>query len=697
MAGGPSQHAASRAPGRSLRAFRDPILAALDFAAWFVAVVVIDGQHAPLRTNEGLVVALVAALSAVSIGRLLGLYTPRWKVGEFDHIFSVGAAALFTSIVLLGSLSIAAGEIAISGTLTIAAGAITATCGLRVGWRLWLERHLRQRAETDQRIVVFGAGSGGRLACEALWSEAELSYTPVAILDDDRLLRGRRIAGVVVEGDRTELGDVARRHGARHFLIAIPSAPSELIRELTERAEAANLSVHILPSLAELVTRESIGSADIRAVTPADLLGRSPADVDPQTRGRYVEGQIVLVTGAGGSIGSELCRQLATLGPKHLLMLDRDESALHDLQLSMNGQGSLDDAHLIVADIRDADRLGEIFARWRPTVVFHAAALKHLPLLELHPCEGFKTNVLGTQNMLDAAASNDVERFVSVSSDKAANATSVYGYTKRLAERFVAGAANGDGSRFLSVRFGNVLGSRGSMLHTFAAQVEAGGPLTITHPDVDRFFMTVEEAVSRVIDAGDAGAAGDVVILDMGEPVPILDVAKDIISRSGRDVEITYTGLRPGEKLPEELWGDDETIVRHAHLPMWHGTCEPLAWADVDALNHASTDHEMRALLRALAATTSSDGPGITTYLSPPEVNGDDRDALLRAFDSGWVAPAGPEIPAFERDIANYVDAPAAWFSLLARPHSTSVCSLPVSVRATTSSCKRRPSPLRRS
>jgi FlaA1/EpsC-like NDP-sugar epimerase len=323
-----------------------------------------------------------------------------------------------------------------------------------------------------------------------------------------------------------------------------------------------------LPRVAELVG--SLAVSDIRSVTEADLLGRRVADLDLDSIARYVTGRRVLVTGAGGSIGSELCRQLVRYNPASLSMLDRDESALHGVQLSISGRAMLDDDGTVLVDIRDSGALNECFDRIRPEVVFHAAALKHLPMLERFPLEAWKTNVMGTQNVIDASRRVGVDRFINISTDKAADPVSVLGWSKRITERLVASAArdtteaNGAGT-YVSVRFGNVLGSRGSVLIAFRDQVEKGGPVTVTDPNVTRYFMMVEEAVALTIQAGAIGRDGEVLILDMGEPVRIADVAERLIAASGKAIKITFTGLRDGEKLHEDLLGAGEIDIRPIH------------------------------------------------------------------------------------------------------------------------------------
>jgi dTDP-glucose 4,6-dehydratase len=344
-----------------------------------------------------------------------------------------------------------------------------------------------------------------------------------------------------------------------------------------------------------------VGVNDIRPVSESDLLGRRPADIDADSIAGYITGKRVLVTGAGGSIGSELCRQLARFEPAALLKLDRDESGLHGVQLSIHGRALLDGDDLLLADIRDRERIFEVFEQSQPDVVFHAAALKHLPLLEAAPQEGWKTNVVGTQNILDAAEHIGVTHFVNVSTDKAANPTSVLGYTKRLTERLTAQKGVEAPGTYVSVRFGNVLGSRGSVLPAFREQAQRGGPITVTHPDITRYFMLVEEAALLVVNAGAIGRDGEILVLDMGEPIKIVDVAQRFADQHHPPLEIVFTGLRPGEKLHEDLVAVDEHGECPFHSMITHIRAEPIAVAE---MTDATVTTE---LIRELAFSRSTE------------------------------------------------------------------------------------------
>ncbi len=363
----------------------------------------------------------------------------------------------------------------------------------------------------------------------------------------------------------------------------------------------------VIPTTTELIS----GGARIEGVRDpriSDLLGRRPVRTDIEAIAGRFAGQRILVTGAGGSIGSELCRQLHQFAPGELIMLDRDESALHEVQLTLHGQALLDSDETVLADIRDPRRVREVFERFRPQIVFHAAALKHLPLLERYPGEAVQSNILGTQTVLEAAAACGAESFVNISTDKAADPVSVLGYSKRIAERLTAHMAGQADGMYLSVRFGNVLGSRGSVLRTLSAQVKAGGPLTVTHPEVCRYFMTVNEAVQLVLQAAVVGGSGEVLILDMGEPVRIADIARRLAAQSVHPVDIVYTGLRPGEKLTEDLLGGDEVDHRPRHPLIRHAQVKPL---DPDELSGLVLDGEA-TLRRRLAEYALAEVPAAT-------------------------------------------------------------------------------------
>jgi dTDP-glucose 4,6-dehydratase len=353
------------------------------------------------------------------------------------------------------------------------------------------------------------------------------------------------------------------------------------MKKVEEDCRKVGVKVIVFPTLDEVLQGHT-GLSDLRALSIEDLVGRRPIDTQVEEITSYLRGKKVLVTGAGGSIGSELCRQISRFGPSKLIMLDRDETGLQLAQLGVSGHGLLDTKDIMLADIREPDVLMKLFKREKPEVVFHAAALKHLPVLEQFPDEAWKTNVIGTQHVLEASHAVGVKTFINISTDKAADPTSILGKSKKIAEGLTAWFAQKTGDKYLSVRFGNVLGSRGSLLPTFTSLIESGGPLTVTHPDVTRFFMTIPEACQLVLQAGAIGRPGDVLILDMGEPVKILDIANRMIEISGKRIEIVFTGLRPGEKLHEDLYGMKEDSEVLVHELISHSKVDPVDPNDLD-------------------------------------------------------------------------------------------------------------------
>ena len=540
---------------------------------------------------------LVAAIGQGVFGLATGLYTRRWRYGSFDEVTALAATVLLTGLVMsiVNVIWFMDGAPRSVPALT-AAVAIAGTVAVRSSWRLFQQKQTRRELQGAAPLVIIGAGEGGEQIVKALLSDPTSRYQPVALLDDDPARSRYSISGVRVRGPISQMREVAARYGAEEVLLAIPSAARELVRDVDSIASNAGLRLLVLPSVNEMFG--GVGVGDIRPVSEADLLGRRPADIDADAVASYVTGRRVLVTGAGGSIGSELCRQLARFEPSALLKLDRDESGLHAVQLSIHGRALLDSDDLLLADIRDRDRMIELFEHHRPDVVFHAAALKHLPLLESNPQEGWKTNVVGTQNVLDAAERVGVTHFVNISTDKAANPTSVLGYTKRLTERLTAHKGLTAAGTYVSVRFGNVLGSRGSVLPAFREQAARGGPITVTHPDITRYFMLVEEAAQLVVNAGAIGRDGEVLVLDMGEPVKIADVAQRFADQHHPPLEIVFTGLRPGEKLHEDLVATDETGERPFHPMITHVQSSAISVEEL-ASGHSLAGHELTAFMSA--------------------------------------------------------------------------------------------------
>lgn len=561
----------------------------------------------PQWGRVGAMCALAAGLQA-AVGFATGLYRGRRRTGSFDEVTVLAATALWTTLIATDINLLVGAERLVPMTAIVLGGftALALQAGARWSWRASAERRRRPTGTDATKLLVFGAGESAASIVGSLLREPRAPYLPVALLDDDPGKANLQIAGVPVVGDRRAISAAARATGASALLLAIPTATGELVREISQLAAPAGLVVKVLPTVGELIDGR-VGVGDIRPLTDEDLLGRHQVDTDIDVIAGYLTGKRVLVTGAGGSIGSELCRQIHRFAPETLIMVDRDESALHAVQLSLHGRALLDSDDLVLLDLRDRPSVERAFVTHRPQVVFHAAALKHLTLLERHPREGFHTNALATLDLLEVSADHGVERFVNVSTDKAADPTNVLGYTKRIAERLTTAVGKRASGTFMSVRFGNVLGSRGSVLTAFRAQIERGGPLTVTDPRVSRFFMTVAEACQLVIQAGAIGRSGEALVLDMGEPVRIDDVARRLAEQTTHPIEIVYTGLRPGEKLHEQLFARDERDDRSIHPLVSHVTVPPLSATIVRETTIDVSPEAASAQLQVLSGLPATD------------------------------------------------------------------------------------------
>lgn len=543
------------------------------------------------------VVAALIGISALA-GWLSGLYRGLFVPGSLLEI-SVLATVFAGTTTIVFLVHIAVGDSSgVPRSAPIIAGAFT-VLGALVLRSVARGRELFGAgiAKDAEPALIFGAGSGGVQLVRQLLRSEVAQYSPIGILDDDPSKLHMVIDGVRVRGGRDRIVELADKTRASTLIIAVPSLSSDDLIDVRDRAESAGMNVLVLPPLDSMMRARSPIN-ELREINVDDLLGRKPSRLNQTQIAEFLRGRRVLVTGAGGSIGSELCRQLARFRPAELMMLDRDESGLHAVQLSMNDQAMLDGDDTILASIRDRAALIEIFNRRRPEIVFHAAALKHMPLLEQYPLEAYKTNVLGTLNVLDAAEACGASIVVNISTDKAANPCSALGASKRVAERLaVSKAETYNATKFVSVRFGNVLGSRGSVLTVFEKQIADGGPVTVTDPEVNRYFMTIPEACQLVLQAAVVGSTGDTLVLDMGQPVKIAEVARTLIEQSGKDIEIVYTGLRKNEKLAEELFDDSETPVFGAkHEALAEVRVPPLN-AAVGMLPRLTTNDEARVWL----------------------------------------------------------------------------------------------------
>lgn len=537
----------------------------------------------------------------VLIFYLFGLYQKWWRFIGGRDISRIVQAVTISSLLLIVVFSVAQPfkyglPRSVAMTDFLLTGMLIA--GARLATRLFKERPARgSRIARGREVLVIGAGSGGQMVVRELRLNPNLGETAIGFVDDNAGMRGMRIEGISVLGTTDEIGSILDETEPDEVVIAIPSAPGELRGKVVTACRSRQIRVRTLPTVFELLRGGVQLSQQLREVQVEDVLGREPVVVELAQVGAYLQDQVVLVTGAGGSIGSELCRQIGTVGPKLLVLLDHAEDNLFQVEREMVAERHFSRVEGVLADCRDKERMFEVMQRFRPDVIFHAAAYKHVPLMESNPLEALRNNAFGTRVTAKTAAAAGAGRFVLVSTDKAVHPQTVMGASKALAEWAVNAAGERyPNTRFVSVRFGNVLGSSGSVVPIFRRQIEQGGPVTVTHPEMTRFFMTIPEAVQLVIRAGDTGnSRGDVFVLDMGEPVKVIDLAENMIRLTGQepnvDIAIEMIGIRPGEKLHEELFAPDEysqataakqilRAVRRDRLdPAWiESTFERLEW-----------------------------------------------------------------------------------------------------------------------
>lgn len=547
----------------------DALLLALALSLAFL--IRFEGKIPSTHFNNIGFIIIVALTLKIPIFYLFRLYRMSWAYVSFHELLDVFKAVTLSSIALGTFFFLWGGSVTIlprsvlmlDYLLTLfLIGGFRSAKRIYQGWRGGF-------SPEGRRVLIVGAGDAGEQIVRAMLSEQRSRYFPVGFVDDDPAKQGITIHGVRVLGTRQEIPQLVQQHEVEELLIAMPSVSSKIIRETVELGRRAGLKdIKILPGFHELVTGR-VGLTDIRSLQLEDLLGREPVRLDMREIEAYLKDKTVLVTGAAGSIGSELCRQIVKFHPQLLIALDQDESGLFAIHNELSQRFPNTKLASVIADIRDTCKIERIFEYYRPRVVFHAAAYKHVPLMEAHPDEAVKNNIFGTLIVAEAAQRTRVEKFVLISTDKAVNPTSVMGATKRVAE-IILQALNGQGpTKFVSVRFGNVLGSRGSVIPIFQEQIKRGGPVTVTHEEMKRYFMVTSEAVLLVLQAGALGQGGEVFVLDMGEPVRIVDLAREMIRLSGyepdRDIPIVFIGPRPGEKFFEELLTAEEGTVATKH------------------------------------------------------------------------------------------------------------------------------------
>ena len=552
---------------------------------------------------------LLAVPIRIATAYAFGVYRLIWRYAsltELEQLLGVGAiagvltflvGAVFIRVSGLSSIRLPYGFL-----INDAAFALAVLAAPRLGLRL-LTRRAGNRNRAGRRLLIAGAGEVGQSILRDL-RVSKVNLLPVAFVDDDASKRGQMMGGVPILGTVDDIRSIIESHAIDEIVIAIGAVKGPVVRKIVLATAGTNVQTRIVPALRELLTG-AVGIESLRKVEIEDLLRRDPVHTDLESVRALVSGKTVMVTGAGGSIGSELCRQLAELSPERLIVLDHCENQIFEIHSELRLSHKALDVEPVIADLRYANRVAEVCARFRPQVIFHAAAHKHVPLMESNVVEAVSNNVLGTQNIVDAAVEFSCPTFVLISTDKAVRPTSVMGCTKRVAERIVSQAAAASGFNYVSVRFGNVLGSRGSVIPTFLKQIRAGGPVLVTHPEMRRFFMTIPEASQLVLQAAALGASGDLFVLDMGEPVKIIDLARDLIRLSGLeegvDVAIAYCGLRPGEKLYEELFFGHEEVIPTLHPKILRSPADAAGEAVVD---------QIEALIR-MTMLTPNDTAGI--------------------------------------------------------------------------------------
>lgn len=539
--------------------------------AWIGAFLIRFNFDWPYDYSDAVFGGLAALMCVQAIScRVIGIYRGMWAYASISDLRLVVRVVLVSLVAVLLLAVLVRGHLVLPRSVILLYPMLLLLImgGTRAGWRMWHERKLSLRANGRGRpVVIIGAGTAGAMLVRELARSAE--WRVVALLDDDRHKLGLELSGCRVEGTTDDITFALRAHEARHVILAMPSAPAEILQKVTRLATDAGASLFTVPGLAELMSgRVAINM--MRPVKIEDLLGRESVCIDNDNVQAMLLGKRILVTGAGGSIGSELCRQLSRFRPSYIILLEASEFALYMIEQWFGEYRPEVQIIRLAGDIKDTARMEQIFALHKPEVVFHAAAYKHVPLMEVdNAWQAVRNNVLGTLVVARVARDAGAERFVLISTDKAVNPTNVMGATKRMAEMICEVMQNGPGgTRFHIVRFGNVLGSTGSVIPKFQSQIAHGGPVTVTHPDINRYFMSIPEAAQLVLQAAAMGAGGEIFVLDMGEPVKIVDLARNMIRLSGfteDDIRIEFTGLRAGEKLFEELLADAEETLPTPH------------------------------------------------------------------------------------------------------------------------------------
>jgi len=546
-----------------------------------------------------------------------GLYRRMWIYASMQEmrqiITAVTTASVLVSTVMISSFTLGAfygfprSVLVIDWLLSILFAG-----GIRFAFRLLAENRnysqVQPLASKAKKALIIGAGDAGALVVRELQKNPQLNVIPIGFLDDNPAKQKQQIYGVPVVGTLTDLAQMLDKYQVGEVVIAIPTAPGRVVRLVADVCRLKSVPFRTMPGIYELLGGK-VSVSRLREVDITDLLRREPARIQEDRIGKELSGRSILVTGAGGSIGRELCRQIARWGPSELILLGHGENSIFEALIELQESFPSLPFRPVIADVRDLPRMQAVFSRYRPQVVFHAAAHKHVPLMEVNIEEAVSNNILGTRNLVETALTWDVERLVMISTDKAIRPVNVMGATKRISEMIVLNAAGRSGRPYCVVRFGNVLGSRGSVVPLFKRQIARGGPVTVTHPDMKRYFMTIPEAVHLVLQAASMGEDGETFVLNMGQQIRILDLAEDLIRLSGlepgKDIEIVFTGIRSGEKLSEDLWDQDSSFRPTSHPEIFRLECPEALHGDtldksLDELIHLAQEGESQAVLNLL-------------------------------------------------------------------------------------------------
>jgi FlaA1/EpsC-like NDP-sugar epimerase len=580
------------------------IPAAIYFAYWFRfnLQLIPPGYHATMQQ----LIFFAIPIHAFTFW-MFGCYRGIWRFASLPDLWRILRAVAVGALVVSAALFLYARFEGIPRSVMALYPILLfiGTAGTRAAYRMWRTHRISLDKVERQRALVVGAGRAGQLLLRDLLEHGP--FVAVGIVDDKLSIQGNDLHGVRVVGTVAELPGLIKSFDAQVVLIAMPSAPRSKMDEIVRICAESKVICRTLPSLNE-VADGRVEVSRLRPVTVEDLLGRKPVKLDEQAVVAYITGKCVAVTGGGGSIGAELCRQILAHHPSSLVIVDSSEFNLYSIEAELRKKYPDTKIVPLLADIRMRDAIENIFAQYKPQVVFHAAAYKHVPMVEENIVEGVRNNVFGTKVVADAAVKHGVLTFVQVSTDKTVNPTNVMGASKRIAEIYCQTLNNQVETHFITTRFGNVLGSTGSVVPLFERQIKAGGPVTVTHPDIARFFMTISEASSLILQAGAMGKGGEIYVLDMGEPVKILDLAENMIRLSGfepgQDIKIEYIGLRPGEKMHEELFYDKEELVGTGHPKLMLANCIPCEWSslqtEMQELQKAVERFDDKAVLRII-------------------------------------------------------------------------------------------------